>query len=433
MGFQQGLSGLSAASKELDVIGNNVANANTVGFKQSRAEFADLYANSLTAISNTQVGIGVQTVNVVQNFFQGNVTTTQNPLDLAISGPGFFQVNSAESGLGVAAYTRNGQFKLNKDGYFENNGYFLTGYQLDDFGNEIGAEGPLNIQNLAQGVAKATSNVNWNFNLDASSTSTPPIATQANGGYDVPDPAVRGSYSYTNTTKFFDNLGSAHSLTIYFVKRPATPPATQPNTWDVFRQVDGGTITNDDGTAAPAVGNTPTQISFDSLGQLQNTPVTFQLTAAQTGLPLANPVVVHLDGTTQYAGQFAVTSVSNDGFPLGNLASVGVGSDGLVTARFSNGYVKNIGHVKIYNFVNPEGLRPVGNNRWLYTSDAGAKTVGSPDSTGLGALQSGALEDSNVDTTAELVNMITAQRFYQANAQTIKTEDSILQTLLNLR
>ncbi|MEQ6289459.1 flagellar hook protein FlgE [Vogesella sp. GCM10023246] len=426
MGFQQGLSGLNAASKSLDVIGNNVANANTVGFKQSRAEFADIYANSLSAISNTQVGIGVQTVNVAQSFFQGNVTTTQNPLDLAISGPGFFQVNSAESGDGVSAYTRNGQFKLNKDGYFENNGYFLTGYQLDSFGNEIGAEGPLSISNLAQGVAKATTNIDWSFNLDADSTRTPAIAYTAGGGYDVPDVTVRGSYSYTNTSKFYDNFGSPHEVTVFFVKRNAGT-----NTWDVYRQLDGGTVTNADGTAAPATA--PYQITFDSLGQLNSpTPPTFQIGVAE-GVTLANPITIDLSKTTQYAGEFAVTGLNNDGYPLGSLASVNVGGDGLVSARFSNGYVQNVGHIKLYNFVNPQGLRPVGDNRWLYTDSAGAKTVGSPDSAGLGALQSGALEDSNVDTTQELVNMIVAQRYYQANAQTIKTQDSVLQTLLNLR
>lgn len=435
MGFQQGLSGLNAASKQLDVIGNNVSNASTVGFKRSRAEFADIYANSLSAVSNTQVGIGVQTVNVAQAFFQGNITTTQNPLDLAISGPGFFQVNSDEQGDGIAAYTRNGQFKLNENGYFENNGYFLTGYKLDDFGNEVGAEQPLSIDNVGEGVAKQTTNVVWSLNLDADDTRTPDIAYGAvTGGFDLPSLTNRDSYSYTNTTKFYDNFGASHELTTFFVKRDGAN-----NVWDVYRQIDGGAITNADGTtpntAAPYV---RTQIKFDSLGQLvtndqTNFPTTFTMDAATTGLDLADPITVDFAKTTQYSGEFSVTRLSYDGYPLGRLAGVNVSSDGLVTARFSNGYVKNIGRVKLYNFVNPQGLRPVGDNRWVYTDNAGAKSVASPDSSGMGSLRSGALEDSNVDTTEELVNMIIAQRFYQANAQTIKTQDAVLQTLLNLR
>jgi flagellar hook protein FlgE len=526
MGFQQGLSGLNAASKSLETIGNNVANANTVGFKQSETQFADVYASSLTGAGGSNIGIGVKVAQVSQQFTQGNITSSNNPLDIAINGGGFFRMSNG----GTVTYSRNGQFQLDKNGYIVNaNGARLTGYTATANGAVAsGAPSDLNI-NTADLAPKATANVATQINLDSRNT------TPATAAFNPTDPT---SYNNSSSVSVYDTLGNSHVLQTYYVK-------TGSGTWNVYGTNDGVPIgvSPPTTTASPLAGGAPTSFSAiaagtfsvngisigavaagaDALTQGANVAAAINAAAipgvtaaasgatgavtitnsaaggtvnitmngaaataaaattnkntllAQTGftsaevgtqgvqvgtlnfksdgtidtatttlpfslsISLANgatsPLNVNFDftGSNQFGSSFGVNKLTQDGYASGQLSGFNVGQDGVITGRYTNGQSKTLGQVVLANFTNPNGLQPLGNNVWAETSASGPSLVGPPNSGGLGVLQSSAVEDSNVDLTAELVNMITAQRVYQANAQTIKTEDQVMQTLVNLR
>ena len=402
MGFQQGLSGLNAAAKNLDAIGNNVANANTVGFKQSQAQFADVYANSLNGGGGSQVGIGVKVSQVAQQFTQGNITATNNALDIAINGGGFFRMDTN----GEATYQRNGQFQLDRQGFIVNpSGAKLTGYQANAGGVLLtGATAPLSI-NTADLVPQVTTKINAVINLD--SRGTVPAVTPFN----MNDPLT---FNNSTAVSVFDSLGNSHTLQTFYVK-------TGPNAWDVHASMDG-----DPSLLAGA-------LTFDSSGALTGgSPMTIPPQTLTTG---ANSLGFPIDftGTTQFGSTFSVNTLNQDGYTSGRLGGFNIGADGIILGRYTNGQSAVLGQVVLANFANPNGLQQLGNNQWAETSTSGTPLVGSPSSGSLGVLQSSAVEDSNVDLTAELVNMITAQRVYQANAQTIKAVDALLQTLVNLR
>jgi flagellar hook protein FlgE len=407
MSFQQGLSGLNAAAKNLDVIGNNVSNANTVGFKQSQAQFADVYANSLTGAGGSNVGIGVKVAQVTQQFTQGNITATNNPLDMAINGGGFFRMDNN----GEVNYQRNGQFQLDKNGYIVNpTGAKLTGYVSNASGVlSTGAPSPLVI-NTADLVPKITTQVNAVLNLDSGSaipTTTP---------FNINDPT---SFNSSTAVSVFDSLGNSQTLQTYFVK------TATPGQWQVYASSDGTQI-----GAAPVA-----TLNFNTSGALTTAmplaPINVPATASGATTPF--PVTFDFTGTTQFGSAFSVNTLNQDGYTSGRLAGFNVGSDGIILGRYTNGQSAVLGQVVLANFANPNGLQQMGNNMWAETATSGTPLVGTPDSGSLGVLQSSAVEDSNVDLTAELVNMITAQRVYQANAQTIKTQDQVMQTLVNLR
>jgi len=420
MSFQQGLSGLNATSKNLEVIGNNVANANTFGEKSSRAEFADMVAASINGASTVSPGIGVNLATVAQQFTQGNITTTENPLDLAINGNGFFQVNAG----GAVEYTRNGQFKLDRDGFVVNNQkQQLMGYLADSVGTiQPGLARPLQ---LPTGGIKpqATSTIKMEMNLDARSQTTAPVAgTPTN---------LSDATNYNNATSVvvYDDKGQDIALTYYFQKAGT-------DQWNVFVTANGTPIATD------ASGNpvASTSITFPSNGGTPtapvgtvalNIPATTNAVGAQT-LPIAG-LALNLSGATQWGSKFGVTDIAQNGYAPGQLVGLQFETNGIVTARYSNGQTKSAGQVEIATFRNVQGLSPNGGNSWSRTYSSGEPIVGVPGDGNLGVLQAGALEESNVDLTAELVNMITAQRVYQANAQTIKTQDQVLQTLVNLR
>ncbi|PKO53732.1 MAG: flagellar hook protein FlgE [Betaproteobacteria bacterium HGW-Betaproteobacteria-2] len=403
MSFQQGLSGLNAASKSLEVLGNNVANASTVGFKQSQTQFSDVYANSLTGSGASQVGIGVKIAKVQQQFTQGNISATNNPLDIAINGAGFFRL----SDNGSITYTRNGQFQMDKDGYLINtDNKRLTGYAADAAGNLLtGSMVELQI-NTADLQPKITGAVSGIVNLDSRKDPLP------SAGFDPDDPTT---FHDSRSLSVFDSLGNSHTLQTFFVK-------TAPGEWDLFTTVDGVTpataltTMNFDGTGMSPTGGTATL----------NIPITNGATS-----PLA--VAIDFSGSTQFGSNFSLNSFSQDGYTSGRLSGFNVGADGIIVGRYTNGQSANLGQLVMANFVNPNGLQALGGNAWAETATSGVPLVGPPNTSGLGVLQSSAVEDSNVDLTAELVNMITAQRVYQANAQTIKTQDQVLQTLVNLR
>lgn len=408
MSFQQGLSGLNAAAKNLDVIGNNVANASTVGFKQSQAKFADVYANSLTGAGGSNVGIGTKVAQVSQQFTQGNISNTDNPLDMAIIGDGFFRMDNN----GEVTYQRNGQFQLDRMGFIVNPaGAKLTGYTADTSGVlSTGAPAPLNI-NTAGLSPQITSEVNAVLNLDSGE------AVPASTPFDI---SVPTSFNRSTPVSVYDSLGNAQMLQMFYVK------TANQGEWDVYAASDGVQI------GAGAVGT----LNFDTSGIMTTTPMPLgpiNVPATSTDATPTFPVTLNFTGTTQFGSVYSVNTLNQDGYTSGRLAGFNIGADGIVLGRYTNERTAVLGQVVLANFANPNGLQPMGNNMWAETVTSGSPLVGTPNSGSLGVLQSLAVEDSNVDLTAELVNMITAQRVYQANAQTIKTQDAVMQTLVNLR
>ena len=423
MAFQHGLSGLNASSKNLDVIGHNIANANTTGFKSSRAEFADLVASSMGAGGGANYGIGVEVAAVAQQFSQGNVTVTGNNLDVAINGNGFFKVQQAD---GSAAYTRAGNFKLDKTGdLVTNGGAQVMGFRVDPAtGLSTSEAQPLSFPTGAPIQAKQTESIKATLNLDArakdsagDATATPPV------------PATPRS-TYGTSINVYDTQGVATPVNLYFMK------TANPNEWAVYNQLD-------DPTAVPPVTAISLgTIAFDENGKIDPATATLTLTVSPTANPNAGtaapavanfPVDIDMSGATQFGSKFAVADLSQDGYASGDLTSINISNDGMVMASYSNGVTRSEAQVALANFRNPQGLTPVGGNNWVESFESGPSILGKPGDGNFGGLRSGALEESNVDLTAELVNMMTAQRAYQANAQTIKTQDQVMSTLVNLR
>jgi flagellar hook protein FlgE len=441
MSFQQGLSGLNAASRNLEVIGNNVANANTFGAKSSRAEFADIYAAAMNGAGASSIGIGTNLTTVAQQFTQGNITTTGNSLDLAINGAGFFEVSD---GRNPVMYTRNGQFKLDRDGYLVNNQQQkLLGYAADGTGIiQPGQAVPLQLPTA--GIdPQATSTIRMEMNLDARLGRTAPTSAEIAGG--TPPIVLNDPTTYNNATSMavYDSKGQDVALTYYFQKgetvttAPVLPtdPPIGTTTWNVFITANG-TPVNPDADGLP----TPIQIVFPPNGGTPTSPlspIAIDIPASTNNagadtLEIAD-VMLDLTNATQFGSSFSVTDQSQNGYAPGQLSGIAIENNGIVTARYSNGQTKPAGQIEIATFRNPQGLAPMGGNNWARTYASGDPIVGTPGGGNLGVLQAGALEESNVDLTAELVNMITAQRVYQANAQTIKTQDTVMQTLVNLR
>jgi len=493
MSFNIGLSGLRAATSDLNVTGNNIANAGTAGFKQSRAEFADLYASSMLSSGSNPIGSGVLLSDVSQLFSQGNINYTQNSLDLAIQGSGFFRT----SNNGDISYTRAGYFGTDREGFIVNNfGHNLQGYGVDANGNlQNGIIGNLRVETASQ-APKATSTITQPFNLNstesvpllrqsaydgayqtayngsllpgvanptpaqiaaATAAATPAQlaaadaagaaagSTAANASFNPADPT---SYNRSTSVNIYDAQGNAHSFTQYFVKTGA-------NNWDVKILVDGRNPLDPTNTQALSAG-----VSFDSAGKLQ----TIDPTGLSTGLSL-NPdgtlsmngwvpaaptnsegttwaangstasgaVKFDFRGSSQYNSTFSVAKVEQDGYSTGELSGLQIDESGVLFARYTNGQTKVQGQLVLANFANMQGLTPVGKTAWVQSSESGEPVIGTPKSGTLGSLQSGALEDSNVELSDQLVNLIVAQRNYQANAKTIETESAITQTIINLR
>jgi flagellar hook protein FlgE len=414
MSFQTGLSGLNASSRSLDVIGNNIANANTTGMKSSRAEFSNLVASSLGAGGGSDgPGIGVAVQSISQQFSQGNITTTGNSLDVAINGGGFFQLTQTD---GSMAYTRDGSFKLDKDGYLvTNTGGNLMGYPTDKLGNPTSASiQTLQLPTNAPIAASATTTIAAEFNLDARA---------GEAALQTP-PTPRSTYGTSLT--LFDSQGTTVPVSLYFEKAAASGVAPNPvvDNWNVYDSLTPA--------ALPLF-----SMSFNSTGTLVSTslgtltpPLTVTTPSAVTPDIVAS---IDLTKVTQFGASFAMTSLTQDGYAPGELANLSIGENGVITARYSNGQTQFNGKITLADFRNVQGLTPLGGNAWAATIESGLPMQGSPSEGKFGALHAGALEESNVDLTSELVNMMTAQRAYQANAQTIKTQDQIMSTLVNLR
>ncbi|BBL34876.1 flagellar hook protein FlgE [Nitrosomonas stercoris] len=428
MGFQHGLSGLKAATAKLDVTGNNIANANTVGFKQSQAQFADVYASTVGG-SKVQIGIGAQTLAVAQQFNQGNVTSTDNPLDVAIAGNGFFRM----SNNGAISYTRNGQFHLDKDGFLVNaSDYNVTGFAADATGTII-PNVPVNLRLPTSDLTpKPTANFATGVNLDArTEVPSPPVAFDATN---------LDSYAHSTSGEIFDSLGNSHILNLYFQK-------TAPTEWSVFATVDGaadnsgkpiGVTLDSNNSSNPDPGD-PLKLTFDSGGIMTNPmgpidiTVDFQtIDSVKWGAIPDLTFSFDLTRSTQFGNKFGVNMMNQDGFTSGRLAGYSISDNGEIRGSYTNGVTRTLGQLALAGFSNPNGLKPMGNNQWAETAESGLPLVGAPETGVLGSLQSSAVEESNIDLTSELVNLIMTQRVYQANAKTIQTQDAVMQSIMNI-
>jgi len=405
MSFNIALTGLDAANQDLSVTSNNLANVATTGFKGARTEFADLFASTQTGVSATAVGNGVAVSEVAQQFMQGNIETTGNNLDLAVSGNGFF----ITSNNGALNYTRNGEFQLNANNEvvtaqgqqlqvypYQANGTFDTGQlvNLSLLSNESAPQ------------ATSTASITANVPADASVPPDAPFsASDAN------------SYNNTTSLTVYDSLGAAHTASLYFIKGAAA------NSWTVQLTVDGNLV------------GAPQTLDYNSSGALTNPAngqVAFPAYTPATGAAAMN-MTFDFSNVTQYGGTFGVTGVQQNGYTTGQLTGINISSNGIVQAQFTNGNSENLGQIALANFPNPQGLQQLGAASWAASNSSGAPVNGVAGGSGYGSIQSGSLEESNVDTTAALVDMITAQRDFQANAQMIQTQDQVTQSIINIR
>jgi len=421
MSFQQGLSGLNATSKHLEIIGNNIANANTYGAKVARAEFGDVYAASLNGAGANQVGIGTSLAAVSQQFTQGNITATSNPMDLAINGSGFFQVSN---GNGPTNYTRNGQFKVDRDGYIVTNSQMrLMGYPANGNGIVVpGQSVPIQLPTGGIAPAQSTEVIMGGFLNSEEAVTLPAVA---------PFLSVTNGDTYNRATSqtVYDAKGQEVTIVYYFQK-------TAQNTWDVYGTANGDFINGDTANPLPL-----TTLVFQPDGGALISPVgavavpvpqTPAAAAIAKTVPLSD-LTIDFSGMEEYGGLWGITDMRQNGYSAGQLSSIAIEGNGIVMARYSNGQSQAAGQIEIATFRNPQGLRQLGGNEWALSYASGDPVRGVPGDGNLGSIQAGALEESNVDLTGELVSMITAQRIYQANAQTIKTMDQVMQTLVNLR
>ena len=425
MSFQIALSGIDAASTDLSVIGNNVANAGTTGFKMSRTEFADIYAAALPGFSGGQTGSGVRVSDVTQQFSQGTLNYTNSSLDLAINGGGFFKLNDIN---GAPIYTRAGAFHVDRyDNVVNAQGQKLQVFQADKEGSIIGTIGDLVIER-GDIAPKSTATVTAQLNLDANETIithdwnwTAPETNEA------PLAPASNTYNHTTSTTVFDSLGNSHLSALYFSK-------IDNNQWKVHTFIDGVEQFPTDTPDSPMV------LDFDDTGVMtgpQNDPL--DMGQVKYGpIPVLGGAqdmefTLDLGGTTQFGGLYDVLKVDQDGYTTGRLSGTDIQADGIVYANYTNGKNRALGQLVMANFANPQGLSKLGDTNWGESYKSGPPLVGTAGTSSLGTIQSSALEDSNVDLTKQLVNMIVAQRNFQANSQVISTENAVTQTIINLR
>jgi flagellar hook protein FlgE len=403
--FNIALSGLTAATSELDVTSNNIANANTVGFKESRAEFADVFASGAVNLNTSQIGEGVRLAATAQQFTQGNISTSGSNLDIAISGDGFFTLKDPSNGI---VYTRNGQFSEDKNG----NVVTATGQALQVYpptttgGFNTGALTNLNLQ-TAQSTPQATTAGTVVLNLPAGSKAP------TGGPFDPTNPAT---YNQSTSTTVYDSLGNAFPATFFF-----TQTAT-PGQWNVNLTVNNVLVP------------TTNTLQFSNAGAV-TVPVGGALnfpgfTPPDGAAPLN--VTFNFGQSTQFGGGFGVTAITQNGFATGQLSTVSIDPTGVVSAVYTNGRSTQLGQLALANFPDPQGLKQLGDTNWAETFQSGAHISGTAGSAGFGSVQAGALEASNVDLTTELVNVITAQRAFQANAQVITASNQLSQTVINI-
>ncbi|MFT5813296.1 MAG: flagellar hook protein FlgE [Psychroserpens sp.] len=460
MSFNVALSGLNAAQKDLDVTSNNIANVNTTGFKESRTEFVDVYASSLLASGNTKVGDGVLTAEVAQQFSQGSIKFTNNALDLAITGKGFFatvpELNSLET-----SYTRAGEFKLNQDNYIVNAaGGHLLGFPVNSDSTSasvsLSTAAAISIP-TASGAPLKTSEIDIRMNLPAGDA----FISLAPGNFDPEDSLT---FNHSTSATIYDSLGDSHIMTYYFVK---DDPSTNPNEWMLFASVDGEAINLQDPAGNAPVGGatsgplsvvgggtgdlTGARLVFDSSGDfISHTPSAANggIITEAFGSHLSNgadtsqtviidfnldPLGATINEPTQFASNFEVTSLQQDGLAVGRLTGMDIGNDGLVRANYSNGTTAPLARIAMVSFANEQGLLPMGNTAWRESITSGEALAGEGGTGTFGTINSSALEQSNVNLTAELIDLISAQRNFQANSRALEVDNQLNQTILQIR
>lgn len=419
MAFYTSLSGLQAAQTDMATISHNLANVATNGFKKARTEFADVIASNLTSSPTSAVGSGVLVKGNVQQFSQGNLVQSANGLDLAISGDGFFAVKPNPDAAQVD-YTRNGAFSVNADNeVVDQNGGRLQVYPVDGSGAVVatGIDSTVSLKLPAtSGTAVPTTAVNYSLNLSSSA------AMPTGGAFSRFDPST---YNNSTSTTVYDNSGNPLTMTTYF-RRESAPDASGNSTWSAYSFI------GDQAVTVGGAGNVT--MTFNSSGQLTSGGTSTSDPVTPSGATGAQTITLGFgSATTMLASPFNVASRSQNGAAIGQLQGVTVDAKGLVKASYSNGDVQNLGMVAIANFSNPAGLRQLGSGYWAQTGLSGAPIAGQAGNNGAGSLMSGTLEQSNVDITEELVNLIAAQRNFQANSKALDTDNQVSQTIINLR
>jgi len=426
MSFNTALSGLNAAQADLSVTSNDIANVNTTGFKQSRAEFGDIFATSSLGSSSTAIGSGVLLNKVGQQFNQGNLDFTTNSLDLAISGDGFFVMSPALTSQ-EQVFTRAGALAVDDDGYVVNSsGQFLRVFPVNPDGSvsatSLNSTIPLQLP-ATSGSPTPSSEVEIGVNLSAVETALDPANF---------DPVNPTTFNHSTSISVIDSLGETHVATFYYVKDVNTP-----NTWAQYFSVDGTAVDITGGTAG-AGGQLYGTVTYDNAGNFVSNSPQPMISAA---LPLTNgadptqtlTIDYASNEPTQFASGFSVSRLSHDGFGTGQLSGLDISDEGVIRANYTNGTSTALGKIALGRFSNPQGLRQEGNTSWTETIDSGSAIAGEAGSASFGLIRSGALEASNVDLTAELVNLITAQRNFQANAKSIETSNTVTQAILQIR
>ena len=438
MSFNIGLSGLYAANKQLDVTGNNISNVATTGFKSSRAEFEDVYSATRLGTGSKTVGNGVRLANVSQQFGQGDVNNTGNVLDMGIQGNGFFVL----SNNGSLTYTRAGTFKTDKDGYVTNSDGTarLQGYGVDSNGkivNGVLTDLRIDTSNLAP---KATTSVSSTINLDSKSN----VIDQAVLANKF-DPSNTATFTKQFSTKVYDTQGNEHTMDQYMVK-------TASNTWDTYTLIDGRNPDGSDPTVA-ATAPVASTMAFDSSGKLVSVTTPGTPPVVSPDLKITNWVPgkvtngvwaangasadpaglsIAMSNTTQFNADSARSIPAQNGYATGQITNLTIDGSGVLLANFSNNQTKPIGQISLASFTNEQGLQPVGGTSWKETYASGIPGYDAPETGTLGSIVSNSLEESNVNLTNELVDLIKAQSNYQANAKTISTQSTIMQTIIQM-
>ena len=434
MSFNIGLSGLFAANKQLDVTGNNIANVATTGFKSSRAEFEDVYSATRLGTGSKTVGNGVRLANVSQQFTQGDISNTGNVLDMGINGSGFFVLNNS----GSLSYTRAGTFKVDKDGYVTNTDGTsrLQGYGVDDNGkiqNGVLTDLRIDTSNLAP---KATTSVSSTINLNSTADVIDVVANPF-------DPSKSASFTKQFSTPIFDTQGNQHTMDQYMVKTGA-------NTWSTYTLIDGRNPNGSDPKVTPAIASV---MAFDTSGKLVSVTTPGTPPVVSPDLKITNWVPgtvtngvwaangasadpagmsIAMSNTTQFNADTARSIPAQNGYATGQITNLTIDGSGVLLANFSNNQTKPIGQISLASFTNEQGLQPVGGTSWKETYSSGIPGYDAPETGSLGSIQSNSLEESNVNVTNELVELIKAQSNYQANAKTISTQSTIMQTIIQM-
>ncbi|HIF9356353.1 TPA: flagellar hook protein FlgE [Photobacterium damselae] len=439
------LSGLGAAQKDLNTTSNNIANANTYGFKESRAEFGDVYSNSIFSNAKTSTGGGVQTSTVAQQFHEGSSLYTNNPLDLRISGAGFFAVADNKAEPANNSLTRNGAFHLNNQNELVNSeGKFLLGYDVNSDTNTVSSYEPKSMK-IDDVFGKPTPSKNMDISLNLPNKETTP----KNHPFNFDD---KDSYSRSTSSTIYDSLGKPYKMNTYYVAKynPAVPATA--NTWEVYH-----TVTNPSGKELPLDVDTakldPTFVAngaaahkgyimkFDTSGQLQagSPSVIDMVNFKKAGIDVggaddSQALTMNYKEPTQYASPFEVRQFKDvDGATTGYLSKVDIDPDGNVLASYSNGKDRIVGRVAMARVSNEQGLSQLGGTLWNVTQESGDAVWGDASQGSFGSIKSGTLEQSNIDMTQELVDLITAQRNFQASSRALEVNNQLQQNILQIR